>query len=136
MTKKDPNYVVKIEKAIAAKYGKEAVQNPRQNWTEEKERDFLEKLKASTRRMHELAQKDEKVEVNGVLISKKLLIRETNRECPVCSVYSFDKRDDVYMNKFKCCFGCYIQYVEDREERWKSGWRPKSGDNTTNGNNT
>ena len=86
MTKKDPNYVVKIEKAIAAKYGKEAVQNPRQNWTEEKEKDFLEKLKTSTQRMHELAQKDEKVEVNGVLISKKLLIRETNRECPVCGV--------------------------------------------------
>ena len=52
MTKKDPNYVVKIEKAIAAKYGKEAVQNPRQNWTEEKEKDFLEKFKASTRRSH------------------------------------------------------------------------------------
>jgi hypothetical protein len=78
----------------------------------------------------------EKVEVNGILVSQKLLSRETNRTCPVCEIYSFDKKDDVYMNKFKCCFGCYIQYVEDREERWKTGWRPQLGDNKTNGNNT
>ena len=39
--------------------------------------------------------------------------------------YSFESRDDVYMNKYECCHSCYIQYVEDREERWKAGWRPK-----------
>ena len=133
---KDPNYVVRVEKAIADKYGKEAVQNPRSNWTEQKEADFLEALKVGAARMKERSKKDKKVEVNGVLISQKLLTREPNRECPVCNVYSFDKKDDVYMNKFKCCFKCYIQYVEDREERWANGWRPNLGDNKTNGNNT
>ena len=34
--------------------------------------------------------------------------------------------DDLYMNKFDCCFNCYIQYVEGREARWHSGWRPKN----------
>ena len=29
---KDPNYVVKVEKAIADKYGEEAIQNPKANW--------------------------------------------------------------------------------------------------------
>ena len=29
MKNKDPNYVVKLEKAIAEKYGEEAIQNPK-----------------------------------------------------------------------------------------------------------
>ena len=62
--------------------------------------------------------------VNGVLISKKLLMRESKRSCPVCSTYSFKSNDDVYMSKFECCEKCYIQWVEGREERWKTGWRP------------
>ena len=133
---KDPNYVVRVEKAIADKYGKETIQNPRSNWTEQKEQEFLQQLKVQSKRKGKLAEKAEKVEVNGILVSQKLLSRETNRTCPVCDIYSFDLKDDVYMNKFECCFACYIQYVEDREERWKTGWRPKLGDNKTNGNNT
>ena len=35
-------------------------------------------------------------------------------------------RDDVFMNKFDCCFRCYIQWIDGREERWATGWRPKS----------
>ena len=38
--------------------------------------------------------------------------------------YSFDKKDDFYMNKFECCHCCYIQWVDGREERWLKGWRP------------
>ena len=36
--KDDPNIVVKIEKAIAQKYGDETIQNPKSNWDEEKEK--------------------------------------------------------------------------------------------------
>ncbi len=133
---KDPNYVAKLEKAIAEKYGSEAVQNPRGNWTPEKEADFVEQLRTANLKIKELERKIEKIEVDGVLVSQKLLIRETNRSCPVCSKYSFESKDDVYMNKFDCCFTCYIQYVEDREKRWQQGWRPKSGDKETNGNDT
>jgi len=32
------------------------------------------------------------------------------------------------MNKYNCCYNCFIQYVHGREERWKSGWRPNIGD--------
>jgi len=32
------------------------------------------------------------------------------------------------MKKFDCCYECYIQFVDGREERWKSGWRPQLGD--------
>ena len=133
---KDPNYIAKLEKAISEKYGSEAVQNPRRNWTPEKEADFIEQLRAANLKIKELERKIEKIEVDGVLVSQKLLIRETNRSCPVCSKYSFESKDDVYMNKFDCCFMCYIQHVEDREARWSQGWRPKSGDKETNGNDT
>ena len=33
----DPHYIVKLEKAIAEKYGHEAIQNPKKGWDEEKE---------------------------------------------------------------------------------------------------
>ena len=122
---KDPNYVVRVEKAIAEKYGKEAVQNPRINWTPEKEEEYKQQLKDFLERTRKDRAASEKVEINGVLISKKLLSRDTNRSCPVCSEYSFSSQDDVYMNKFKCCFKCYIEYIEGREERWANGWRPE-----------
>ena len=39
MKKKDPNYAIKIEKAIAEKYGEETVQHPRSDWSDEKEKE-------------------------------------------------------------------------------------------------
>jgi len=121
MKNKDPDYVAKLEKAIADKYGKETIVHPKAEWDDEKEREYLKELKTNYR-SHEREQ--EKEEVNGVLISTELLNRETKRSCPTCSKYSFKSVDDLYMTKFDCCFKCYIQYVEGREERWKTGWRP------------
>ena len=122
--KEDSNHIAKVEKAIAQKYGKETVQNPKANWDEEKEKEYLEQLKKLSEKEQSIKEKSEKVESNGFFISKKLLIKDTERECPVCNKYSFKTRDDVYMTKFECCFNCYIQYVEGREERWQKGWRP------------
>lgn len=120
--KEDPNYVVKVEAAIKEKYGEEAVQNPKKFWTQEKEKEHLKQLKEFYNKSEDKPQ--DKDRVGDVYISKKILNRESNRQCPVCDKYSFDKKDDLYMNKFKCCFGCYIQYVHGREKRWRSGWRP------------
>ena len=118
---KDPNYAVKVEKAIAEKYGKEAVVNPKSQWDDEKEKEYLDELKSNYR--HSKSE-SERVELDGVLISEELLNRESERSCPTCNTYSFKSVDDLYMTKFNCCFKCYIQYVEGREERWNSGWRP------------
>jgi hypothetical protein len=123
--KSDPNYEIKVEKAIAEKYGEEAVQHPSKNWDEEKEQDYLEQLKELAQKVKRLTEKTEKMEVQGVLISKKLLNKDSNRVCSVCDVYSFDRRDDVYMSKFGCCNKCHIQWIEGREKRWAEGWRPK-----------
>ena len=130
MREKDWNKIAKIEKAISKKYGEDAVQNPRANWTDEKEKEYLEQIRTFTEKEYNLLEKDEKVELNGILVPKKLLNKESNRTCPVCGTYSFDVRDDVYMNKYDCCRVCYVKYIEDREERWQSGWRPNNGNDT------
>ena len=122
--KKDLNYIANVEKAISEKYGAETVQNPKNLWSKEKEEQYLVQIKKLQEKTDRLQQKIEKVELSGFLISKKLLNKDSNRTCSVCNTYSFDSKDDVYTNKFDCCFKCYIQYVEDREERWLKGWRP------------
>ena len=123
MNKKDPNYAVKVEQAIAKKYGEETVANPKSKWDNDKEKEYLDQLKNAY-----LADADtedlDKEEVYGVFIPSKLLKEESKRSCPVCNTYSFKSNDDVYMTKFDCCHMCYIKWVEDREDRWTKGWRP------------
>jgi hypothetical protein len=121
---KDPNYIPKLEKAIAQKYGEEAINNPRRFWDEDKEKEYIKQSLEERQKLAKLSESQDKVEQDGFLINKKLLIRDTNRSCPVCNKYSFDARNELYMNKFECCWKCYIQWIEDREERWLSGWRP------------
>jgi hypothetical protein len=121
MKKKNLNDIAKIEKAIKEKYGEEAIQNPKRHWDEEKEKKYLEDLKA----FHERSRRSKETEeISGIKIKKRKTSQQVKRTCPVCDSYSFSKQDDLYMTKFECCFNCYIQYVEDREERWKTGWRP------------
>jgi hypothetical protein len=129
MSKKDPNYTIKIEQAIVKKYGEDTVQHPKKDWNDEKEKQYLEDLKKIYHK--EIQEEDiDKVEVNGVFVPKKLIKKNSNRSCPVCNKYSFKSNDDVYMSKFDCCQKCYIQWVEDREERWKTGWRPANETNS------
>jgi len=123
----DLNDIAKFEKAIAKKYGPEAIENPRKHWNDEKEKSYQDQIKKLAEKERSFEEKDDKVEVDGFLISKKLLNKDTTRRtCPVCEKYSFKIKDDVFMNKFDCCHKCYIQWVEGREERWKSGWRPNN----------
>ena len=126
MTKnsKDPNYIPKLEKAIAQKYGEETINNPRRFWDDDKEKEYIKQSLEERQKLAKLSESQDKVEQDGFLINKKLLIRDTNRSCPICNKYSFDARNELYMNKFECCWKCYIQWIEDREERWLSGWRP------------
>jgi len=115
--KKDLNYIAKVEQAIAKKYGTTTVQHPRANWTTEKEKDYLEQIKKIYNRQKKNKQ-DEKIQANGFLVSEKLLNKESDRACPACFEYSFNMKDDLYMNKYDCCYGCYIEFVEGRETRW------------------
>jgi hypothetical protein len=123
---KDLNYIAKLEKVISEKYGELAAINPRSLWNEEKEKQFVETLKETVKKDQQSEQTKEKIEHEGILINKKLLKQSGNKNCEGCKKYSLDKKDDVYLLKFSSCFDCYIKYIEDRENRWLSGWRPQT----------
>jgi hypothetical protein len=119
----DHNKIAKLEKAIKTKYGDEAVRNPLSNWDEGKEEEYIEQIKEVAAEEKE-RQHSEKEYYSGFFVDKKLLSKESNRICPVCNEYTFDLKDDVYLNKWESCHKCYIQWIEGRESRWKSGWKP------------
>ena len=118
--KKDLNYIAKLEQAIAKKYGEETIQNPRSTWTKKKEQKYLEEIKEIYKQELQKKAYDEKIEANGFFVSKKLLTNKEDRTCPTCFVYSFEQKDDVYMNKYDCCYRCYLKFVECKEERWQN----------------
>jgi hypothetical protein len=121
---KDPNRIAAFEKAIKEKYGQEAIANPKANWDENKEKEYLDQMKALYSRDTKKRAYEEKVDVNGIKISKKLLNRESLKNCPICNAFPRSVKDDVSLIKFECCSKCYIQHVEGREEKWLKGWRP------------
>ena len=118
MSKRDPNWVAKVEKAISQEYGNIAIQNPRSLWSEEKEASYLEQIKQRYKKDNKQRERSEKINKDGFFLSKKLLTRDEDRVCPACFEYSFNLKDDLYMNKYDCCYKCYMQFVEGREERW------------------
>jgi hypothetical protein len=122
---KDNNKIAAYEKAIQKKYGEAAIQNPNSTWDDEKEKEYLESTKKFQTKISKSNEDNDLVETEGFFIPKRLLTSESNRICPVCSTYSFDKADDIYMHRHDCCNMCFIQWVDGREERWKTGWRPK-----------
>jgi hypothetical protein len=124
MSNNDYDKIAAVEKAIKEKYGEEAVTNPKSNWDKDKEKEYLSQMKALYQRNIKKRQYEEKVEVDGIKISKKLLNRESLRNCPICSAFPKSVKDDVSLIKFQCCHSCFVKFVEDREERWLKGWRP------------
>ncbi len=124
MKDKDLNHIAAVEKAISEKYGADAVANPRANWDENKAKEYLSQMREFYQKRRKNEQQQEKIDINGIKVSKKLLTRESLISCSVCGSFPRKSMDDVCLTKFECCFGCYIQYVEDREERWLKGWRP------------
>jgi len=119
-----PNRIAAVEQAISKKYGEETVQNPKANWDETKEKEYLEQSKEFYQKSYKKEAQQEKVDINGIKVSKKLLNKESLRNCPVCGSLPKRSMDDVCITKFECCSNCYLQYVEGREERWLKGWRP------------
>lgn len=124
MSDKDYNKIVAVEKAIKEKYGEDAIVNPRANWDEEKEKQYLDQMKEFYSRNSKKQNYTEKVDVDGIKMSKKLLNRESLKNCPICNAFPKSVKDDVSLIKFECCNKCYVKFVEGREERWLQGWRP------------
>ena len=138
MKDKDLNKIAAIEKAISEKYGSEAITNPRANWDDAKEKEYLSQMKEFYQKIKKNEEQQEKIDINGIKVSKKLLNRESLTLCSVCGSFPRKSMDDVCLIKFDCCYRCYIQYVEDREEKWLKGWRPnnETKKNQIKGNNS
>ena len=121
MKKRDLNEIAKIEKAIKEKYGQEAIQNPKSGWTKDKESKYLQDL----RKFYKDSKQESTIEVeDGFTVKIKKKNIDKIDTCPVCFSRCTALDDDICMLKYDCCFECYIQYVENREDRWNSGWRP------------
>ena len=80
--KKDLNYIAAVEKAIKKKYGSEAIDNPAKFWDEEKEKDYLEQLEELVTIQRGREDELDPENVDGVLITHKLLNKEVNFNCP------------------------------------------------------
>ena len=106
--KKDDNYIARLEKAIAEKYGKDAIKNPASGWTKEKEEEYISQLKKLFELQDEREEQVEKVDAGGFLVSKKLLNKEKRKNCRSCNKYFFKNSDDIYMNKHGLCEKCYL----------------------------
>jgi|TARA_R110000823_G_scaffold190447_2_gene322107 hypothetical protein len=126
MKEKDLNYIAGLEKAIKKKYGAEAVENPAKHWDKDKEKNYIEQLEEFVEKQKKFEQEHDVENVDGVLVSRKLLNKEGIFNCPVCLNKLKTINDDIYYTKFDCCEKCYINYVEHREKRWLDGWRPKN----------
>jgi hypothetical protein len=126
MSKKDINYVAAVEKSIAEKYGKETVQDFRSGWSPEKEKDYIKDLSTRSKKKTNKKISQEEFTINEVKIKRRSVGQKLERICPVCKTYSFSGQDDLYMNRFKCCYECYVDFVAHEEQRWLDGWRPDS----------
>lgn len=120
----DYDRIAAIEQAIKKKYGEDALVNPNKEWSSDQEEEYLRQSKDLIVRRLE-GQKLEKQERDGYLVTKRIL-RDANKNmvCSVCSTYTTNWKDDLYLVRYDCCHLCYIKHVEGREERWKEGWRP------------
>ena len=123
-TKKDTNYLAAVEKAIAEKYGKNTVQDFRNEWADNKEKEYLDQLKGLRAKRDKLYVERQEIVVGDIKITKRRTNQKQDRTCPVCKTYSFSRKDDLYMNRFKSCYECYTDFIEYREEAWKNGERP------------
>ena len=43
--------------------------------------------------------------------------------CPLCDGPMKGKSTNSWYD-FNVCYLCFIEFIENREERWKAGWRP------------
>ena len=117
----DYNEIAKFEKAIREKYGDDAIQDPRSLWNQKKEEKYLRDLKDFYTK--EKVEK-EILDRGSYLLKSTRPLKKQKSTCEVCAEYSTRSSDDLFFNRFQCCEKCYVYYVEGREERWKTGWRP------------
>ena len=69
MKDKDLNHIAAVEKAISEMYGSEAVANPRANWDEEKEKEYLSQMREFYQKIKKNEEYQEKIDINCIKLS-------------------------------------------------------------------
>jgi len=105
---RDPNYEIMLENAIKEKYGEKAIVNPRAGWTDEDEKSYQKQKQTAEKEQSSDKPIEEKDIKHGYLLRAQLFKKE-ERVCPKCKEYSFSVKDDLYFNKFKMCYRCYLK---------------------------
>ena len=62
---------------------------------------------------------------HGSSLTEVMFTEDSDRLCSVCETIAFQSRDTYYLELYQCCAECFGKWIEGREERWRSGWRPK-----------
>jgi hypothetical protein len=112
-----------VNQILEEKFGKFATIEIGSFWNGTKEEHLRNYLKSEMKRLEKSYQQDEYIKINNILFSKSMLSRR-NYYCAVCGKYNYKLDDLRYSFKYETCQRCYIRYIEDRELRWKEGWRP------------
>jgi len=113
---KDLNYVAALEKAITEKYGEKAASNPRAGWNPEKEAQYQQEVKEAYKKERDNTDAQHLQEIDGVLVSKKLINKNIDRQCQLCKKYSFYRYDDLFLTKYSCCQICYLDKIKDKDK--------------------
>lgn len=112
------------------KYGDKIFEEP--EWTEADEEKYQNSLKQFDEKNKKNENKRRYGLKDGVKISEKILSRATKEQgdrcCPECGTMSFSSYDDIYREKYNCCFECFVLYVEGREEKWLIKQREKANE--------
>ncbi len=116
MSKNKQEYIEKLEKAIQEKYGDGVVQEIGQDWTEQKEKQYIEESERLNKKKAIKSNKD--VDIGGFFVNSKLLNKRKKaiNVCERCGKTTIYKEDDLYIIKFLMCKECYLCYVEFRKK--------------------
>jgi len=112
--KRDWNDIAALEQLMEKKFGKESTIDPRSNWNPIKEKEYIQQTKDNYKREIEQEQQEQKL-FDGFSLKGKLFSSGLNYFCTKCEKHSTNPDDDVYLNKYKCCYICYIKHYEGKK---------------------
>jgi hypothetical protein len=114
----DPKQISALEKAVEEKYGETAVLDPSTLWTPDKEKAYLDQVKA-VEKYYRQQPYENQVDQGGFILREKLLNKKSFKNCSYCGDQVYKAMDEMYMTKFSCCFNCYVLHLEGRENKWQ-----------------
>ena len=114
----DQKQLSAIEKAIEEKYGDIAVLDPSSLWTTEKEKAYLDQVKA-VEKYYRQQPYENHIDQGGFILKEKLVSKKNFKKCSLCGEQAYRGEDEVYMTKYDSCCKCYIKHIEGRETKWQ-----------------